>query len=139
MPTIKFTGPALVDSGQENDDGTISVISDVEVLKSLDGLRYEDEEFSDYLADDESTSLIAEYVSGGILIFEYAKESEALVGSIEYQLSRPLVSGEIEMLKEYTIEQLLDGIGSNFSQERVLNGDAAPFINYQELAVDQVS
>ena len=139
MPKIEFKGPALVDTGKDNNDGTIALTKDQSILKSLDGLRYEDEEFSDYLADDEGASSIADYVSGGTLAFDYIENGEELIGKIEYQLSRTLSSDEIEILKEYTIDQLLDGIGSNFSQERVLNGDVAPFINHEELGFEQAS
>jgi len=133
MPRIKISGPALVDSGKDSEDGTIALVTDSEVLKSLNGLRYDDEMFSDYLADDEAFSEIADIVSGGILLFEYDQASGSLVGSIGYDLTRDLSEEEIEMLVEYTIDQLSDGIGSNFSQERVLNGEVAPFINYEEL------
>jgi hypothetical protein len=139
MPSIMFKGPAIVDSGVDNDDGTIAITTDKAILKSLDGLRYDDEEFSDYLADGEETSQIADLVSGGILLFEYINASESLVGGIEYQLSRDLSSEEVEALKEYTIEQLTDSIGSNFSQERSLIGAPAPFINYEELEVENGS
>jgi len=139
MSTIKFSGPALVDIGQDNGDGTIALTSDKEILRSLHGLQYDDEEFSDYLADGEETESIAECISGGILSFEYNENKENLIGKVEYQLDRPLSSDELEALTEYTIEQLLEGIGSNFSQERVLNGDPAPFINHEELVIEQAS
>jgi hypothetical protein len=139
MLSIKFEGPALVDSGQDNDDGTVAIINDKKILKSFDGLQYQDEEFSDYLGDGDGTSLIADCVSGGILSFKYDKKTETLVGFIEYQLTRALSSDEVEALKEYTIDQLSDGIGSNFSQENALNGKPSPFINYQELTVESRS
>lgn len=139
MPIIKISGPALVDSGKDNKDGTIALVTDSEVLKSLNGLRYDDEMFSDYLADDEAFSEIADIVSGGILLFEYDQPSGSLVGSIGYDLTRDLSEEELEMLVEYTIDQLSDGIGSNFSQERVLNGEVAPFINCEELVASQSS
>tara|TARA_B100001063_G_scaffold207116_1_gene202823 strand:- start:2071 stop:2418 length:348 start_codon:yes stop_codon:yes gene_type:complete len=112
---------------------------DQAILKSLDGLRYEDEEFSDYLYDGEETSNIADHVTGGVLSFEYDIASGSLIGSVEYQLSRALSSDEVAILKEYTIEQLLDGIGSNFSQERGLDGQATPFINHEQLSFEQTS
>ena len=139
MPRIKFIGPALVDSGVDNEDGTVAITKDPAILKSLDGLRYEDEEFSEYLADDEVTSSISDYVSGGILEFEYITSDQALVGKVEYHLTRTLTSDEIQVLKEYTIEQLLDGIGSNFAQERMLNGEVTPILNNEELAFEQDS
>ena len=139
MPKIIFIGPALVDSGEDNNDGTISLVEDRAILKSLDGLQYDDEEFSDYLADSEETASISDRVSGGILRFEYKENQELLVGKIEYQVNGDLSSDEVESLKEYTIEQLLDGIGSNFSQERVLNGELAPFINHEDLVFEQAS
>ncbi|MCG8053265.1 MAG: hypothetical protein JAZ15_18875 [Candidatus Thiodiazotropha endolucinida] len=139
MPIIKFKGPALVASAEENDDGSLDLVTDKVILESLSGLKYEDEEFSDYLFDGEETERFAEQVSGGILSFEYDASSGSLIGSIEYQLSRSLSEDEVEALEEYTIEQLTDGIGSNFSQERALNGEATPFINTEELTCDQVS
>ncbi|MCE2597404.1 hypothetical protein K6Y31_21785 [Motilimonas cestriensis] len=139
MPTIKFTGPALVASVEENDDGSLDLISDKTTLESLNGLSYQDEEFSDYLYDREETEGFAEYVSGGILSFTYDSSSGALIGSIEYQLSRHLSADEVEALEEYTIEQLTDGIGSNFSQERALSGEVTPFINHEELSCHQAS
>lgn len=139
MPTIKFTGPALVASAEENDDGSLDLIADKLILKSLNGLSYDDEEFSDYLYDSAETESFADQVSGGVLSFEYDASSSSLIGSIQYQLSRSLSDDEIETLEEYTIEQLTDGIGSNFSQERALNGEVTPFIDIEELACDQVS
>ncbi len=139
MPTIRFTGPALVASAEENDDGSLDLISDKATLESLNGLSYEDEEFSDHLYDGEETEGFAEHVSGGILSFSYDTSSSSLIGSIEYQLSRPLSADEVEALEEYTIEQLTDGIGSNFSQERALSGEVTPFINHEELSCHQAS
>jgi len=139
MPTIKFTGPALVASAQENEDGSLDLINDKTTLESLNGLSYEDEEFSDYLYDGEETEGFAEHVSGGILSFYYETSTSSLIGSIEYQLSRSLSADEVEALEEYTIEQLTDGIGSNFSQERALGGEVTPFINHEELSCDQAS
>ena len=139
MPSIKFYGPALVDGGQDNSDGTISLVNDAEVLKTLDGLKYEDEEFSDYLCDGEETASFSDFVSGGTLLFQYEDSSNTLVGVVEYVLSRALNTDEIGALTEYTIEQLLDGIGSNFSQERTLENKPAPFINHEELAIEQTS
>ncbi len=139
MPSIKFTGLAVVASGQENPDGSLEIVNDKAILESLNGLKYEDEEFSDYLYDGEETSNIADYITGGVLSFEYNISSSALIGSVEYQLSRALSLDEVEILKEYTIEQLLDGIGSNFSQGRGLKGEATPFINHEELSFEQTS
>lgn len=139
MPSIKFKGPALVASSEENDDGSLDLITDRVILESLNGLKHEDEEFSDYLFDSEETSSFADEVSGGILSFEYDASSSSLIGSIEYQLSRSLSEDEVEALREYTIEQLTDGIGSNFSQERALNDKVTPFINTEKLACDQAS
>lgn len=139
MSLIKFSAPALVDSGKDNDDGTIALSNDPLVLKSLDGLRYEDEEFSDYLHDGEETSAIADHVSGGFLSFKYDVATSSLIGFIEYHLSNVLSSNEVETLKEYTIEQLLDGIGSNFSQERGLDGKVAPFLDHEQLSIEQLS
>ncbi|WP_445363335.1 hypothetical protein ACJJIQ_00365 [Microbulbifer sp. ANSA003] len=139
MPTIRFTGPALVASAEENVDGSLDLISDKATLESLNGMSYEDEEFSDYLYDREETKSFAEYVSGGILSFSYDTSSSSLIGSIEYLLSRPLSADEVEALEEYTIEQLTDGICSNFSQERALRGEVTPFINHEELSYHQAS
>lgn len=139
MPSIKFYGPALVDGGQDNPDGTMSLVNDTEVLIALDGLKYEDEEFSDYLSDGEETASFSGFVSGGTLLFQYDDTSNTLIGGIEYVLSRALNTNEVEALTEYTIEQLLDGIGSNFSQERALENKPAPFINHEELGIEQSS
>ncbi|MCG7964911.1 MAG: hypothetical protein N0E54_19580 [Candidatus Thiodiazotropha taylori] len=139
MPSIKFYGPALVDGGQDNPDGTMSLVNDTEVLKALDGLKYEDEEFSDYLSDGEETASFSGFVSGGTLLFQYDDTSNTLIGGIEYVLSRALNTNEVEALTEYTIEQLLDAIGSNFSQERALENKPAPFINHEELGIEQSS
>ena len=139
MSLIKFSAPALVDSGNDNDDGTIALTKDQSILKSLDGLRYEDEEFSDYLHDGEETTAIADHVSGGFLSFKYDVATSSLIGFVEYKLSKTLSSNEVNALKEYTIEQLLDGIGSNFSQERGLDGQVAPFIDHEQLSIEQIN
>ncbi|MGF1689417.1 hypothetical protein L4C36_22610 [Photobacterium japonica] len=137
MPKIRLSGPALVDSGKNNEDGTIVLVTDSDVLTSLNGLVYDDEMFSDYLADSEAFAEIADIVSGGILRFQYDPSSESLVGDIDYEVARGLSDEESAMLVEYTVDQLVEGIGSSFSQERLLNGLVAPFMHDEELVVIQ--
>lgn len=119
MPTIAFTAPATVFDFRRSDDG--EVVEDLGLLQTLDGLAYTDEEFSDYLADDDRTrGLAALGVTGGDLTFHFS--GTGLEACTIYSTPRALNAVELGALCEYTIGQWSDGIGSNFFQERLAEG-----------------
>ena len=115
MPKIRFSARCYAADLRESDEAPL--ITDPKILSDLDGLAYTDEIFSDYLGDGGDTSLI-DIVTGGHLCFKYLERESELIGYTEYELSRKLTSDEESMLREYTLDQWSDGIGSNFIQER---------------------
>jgi hypothetical protein len=126
MPTIKFTATAAVFDFNQIDPETKKsgrFVDDKSALKSLDGLSYSDELFSDYIGDGKETlALVTVGITGGSLSFAFDSKSKRLLGSTEYSLARLLSPEEINILKLYTIRQWSDGIGSNFFQERIDEG-----------------
>jgi len=128
---LQFKGPVIVIEGDDDE------VTDINKIKSLDGLKYDDEDaiFSEYMSDGGDSTLEDAGISGGLMFFEFDSTANALFGYVEYQLTRPLDDTEIEELKDYTIGQLTDGIGSNFEQERMSEGELLPFINYEEFSV----
>lgn len=144
MRAIRFSGRAIVvDFNQEDAEGEAPIIDDPEILKTLDGLRCDDDNsiFSEYLSDGGDDSPINAGVSGGIMWFELTPTENILIGHTEYTLTRELSKNEIKKLKEHTIEQWSDGIGSNFIQERMSIGLAPQliFINDSEVTYVQNS
>jgi hypothetical protein len=97
-------------------------ISDISILRSLDGLAYDDERFTDYLGGPaEEDALAAVLESGGSLRFRYCEGDSLLVASTEYRSKRPLSESELHLLVDYTMGQWSDGIGENWvceSEER---------------------
>ena len=119
MPTICFGHPAFVFDMTLGDDEE-SYVTDPEVLKTLDGLEYVGEVFSDYLHDGRDIGTLKDaQISGGTLSFSFHEESEQLIAVTGYSVSRPLKKKEIAFLREFTSEQWTDGIGDNFYQERI--------------------
>lgn len=111
-------------------------VEDAAVLKTLDGLSYDEEAFSDYLLDGENAGELEDAgISGGSLAFNFDSASGRLIGRTEYQLERALNPDQIALLKDYTIGQWSDGIGSNFFQERMRHGLAPQLLVMDESAV----
>jgi hypothetical protein len=93
-------------------------VTDPATLRSLVPLSYDDELFSDYLADANLDKALVDAIApSGKLRFDYDGESTALRVSTEYQTRRPLTPQEIQTLVEYTKGQWSDGIGKNWSSE----------------------
>jgi hypothetical protein len=116
MVTIRIVGPAVVFDFKNEDEP--AVVEDESLLKTLHGLEH-DEVFSDYLGDGGDRTLVDVGVSGGLLRFEYDAATKQLYGVTEYIAPRLLTPAEVAVLKEYTIGQWSDGIGSNFFQDRM--------------------
>lgn len=130
MVKLLFKAPAFV---IDEDDET----SDLAKIKSLDGLKYDDEDavFSDYISDGGYTSLEDAGVSGGIMYFKFDDSKNSLYGYVEYVLAQKLTDKEVESLKDYTIGQLTDGIGSNFAQDRKCEEELLPIIDCEQIVV----
>jgi hypothetical protein len=93
-------------------------VTDPSVLQSLDGLAYEDEQFTDYLGGPcEEDTLAAALEPGGAIRFGYDGQGEALSAVTEYRCRRPLTADELRLLVEYTMGQWSDGIGENWTCE----------------------
>lgn len=126
MPAICFSAPAVVfDFNHTDSSGEATVVDDATVLKSLDGIEH-DEIFADYISDGGDRTLANAGVTGGKLVFRFDASSKTLVGITEYHAPRNLSNAELSLLKEYTIGQWSDGIGSNFFQNRMMGEGLAP-------------
>ena|ERR1043165_416260 len=122
-------------------DGNLIEVIRPEILRSLDGLVYEEETFTDYLGNlntDMVQKMLVEQpgdeglqedlrksqmengvrealTPGGKLRFSFNPERNELCCVTEYRSSRRLTDEELELLAGYTEGQWSDGIGENFS------------------------
>ena len=93
-------------------------ITDASVLRSLDGLTYDDERFTDYLGGPPEEDILASaLVSGGNLRFSHRDGEPLLTAITEYRSNRPLTESELRLLVDYTMGQWSDGIGENWACE----------------------
>jgi hypothetical protein len=93
-------------------------VTDAAVLRSLVPLAYEDELFSDYLADANlDKALVKAIAPSGVLRLDYDGKSTPLGVSVEYQTHRALSKAELTALVEYTMDPWSDGIGENRASE----------------------
>ena len=115
---ITIRAVAQVTVWQQFDDDRESVqVTDANRLLYFTGLEYRDEAFSDYLADGDDTSRLAELgVRGGYIRLEFSTELNDLIGITEYTAPEPLSDADLAQLADYTAGQWTDGVGSNFSQ-----------------------
>ncbi|PCJ32495.1 MAG: hypothetical protein COA90_02995 [Gammaproteobacteria bacterium] len=141
MASIKFIGPVFLADGKSGDNGILDEITDKKSLKEFDGFSYDgvDNLFSTWIADHDDPLLNEVAFSGGLMSFEYLENSDSLTGIIEYTTDKDLSNEQVAALKDYTIGQLLDGIGSNFEQERLCKGGHCPMINAEEIEVAKLS
>ena len=107
MPRVVIRGAAAVfrDDKQVNDPA---------ILRLLDGLVYDEEQFTDYLGGPlEEDKLAAALEPGGIIRFSYRDGDELLAAATEYRSRRQLTEAELKLLVDYTMGQWSDGIGEN--------------------------
>jgi len=139
LPSITFSTHATVFDFKQIDPETGDegrFVEDAAILKTLDGITYDEEVFSDYLFDGEDAGELEDAgISGGSLDFRFDSATGRLIGRTEYQLERALNPDQIAVLKDYTIGQWSDGIGSNFFQERMRKGLAPQLLVADESAV----
>jgi hypothetical protein len=91
-------------------------ITDPAILRSLDGLVYDEERFTDYLGGPpEEDEVAAALEPGGVIRFSYRRGDDLLTAVTEYRSRRPLTDAEIRLLVEYTMGQWSDGIGENWT------------------------
>ncbi|WP_332852598.1 hypothetical protein [Duganella sp. S19_KUP01_CR8] len=139
MPSITFSTYAGVFDFQQVDPESGEeglFIEDAAILKTLDGLSYDEEVFADFLFDGEDAGELEDAgISGGSLDFTFDSATGRLIGRTEYQLERALNPDQIAVLKNYTIGQWSDGIGANFFQERMRKGLAPQLLVADESAV----
>jgi len=83
--------------------------------KNADGLQ-SDEIFAEYI-DKGYPELYAANIKGGVLTLRYEEQTEQLWSNVEYEVGDRLSPTQEAALIEYTIQQLVDGIGDNLSQE----------------------
>lgn len=91
-------------------------VTDPAVLRSLDGLAYDEERFTDYIGGPpEEDQLAAALEPGGIISFAYREGDDLLSATTEYRSRRPLTNAELRLLVDYTMGQWSDGIGENWT------------------------
>ena len=106
-----------------------------EALEALHGVTYDEESCSDYLLDgeEEKNKLGHLNISGGLIRFEYSKDTKSVFISTEYTSSSPLTQDEIDCLMVYTGDQWTDGIGSGLTDCLEFPGDPSIGGNYGEI------
>ena len=91
-------------------------VTEVAVLRSLDGMVYDDELFTDHLGGPpEEDALAAALAPGGALRFTHRPGDPLLTATTEYTSLRPLTATELQLLVDYTMGQWSDGIGENWT------------------------
>jgi hypothetical protein len=109
MPRIVIRGAAAVFRGDEQ-------VTDPGVLRSLDGMVYDEERFTDYIGgppgEDELSAVLE---PGGIISFGYCVGDDLLTATTEYRSRRSLTDAELRLLVDYTMGQWSDGIGENWT------------------------
>jgi hypothetical protein len=94
------------------------VVTDPTTLRAHGNLKCE-ECFIPYLEDGSDMEvIIAGTLSGGYLEYHYVEEDGGkYIAITAYSTNRLLTLKEVDVLKEYTYGQWLDGVGSGFQQE----------------------
>lgn len=140
MPTVQVKGAAVVFDFEspEATHTTVPIVEDPVRLRTLHGLEH-DEIFSDYMCDGGDETLADAGVTGGTLRFEFDETTGVLFGFTRYSAPRLLSEEELCLLKEYTVGQWSDGIGENFTQERMEVGLAPQllFMSSEEVSITQ--
>jgi hypothetical protein len=111
MPNITLQGRAAVFKNDQR-------ITDAAVLRTLAGVRYDDERFTDYLGGPPEEDALAHALEpGGTLTFDYVEGEDSLTAITQYRARRDLASAELSLLVDYTMGQWSDGIGENWTCE----------------------
>jgi hypothetical protein len=109
VPKLAIRGFAAVFQKGQN-------VTDPATLASLVPISFDDEVFSDYLADGSlDPDLVDAIAPGGVLDFDYDGESAVLRVSVEYTTRRALSAPELRALVEYTLGQWSGGIGETWA------------------------
>jgi len=92
-------------------------VTDPTLLKMYGNLKCE-ESLIPYLTDGTDMEVaIFQVLSGGYLEYRFLEEKGEYIAVTEYSAVRDLTSKELDVLKEYTHSQWLDGVGEAFQQE----------------------
>ena len=91
-------------------------VTEPNVLRTLDGIVYDEERFTDYLGGpSEEDELAAKLEPGGDIRFGYLNGEELLTATTEYRCLKSLTEAELHLLVDYTMGQWSDGIGENWT------------------------
>ena len=105
--TIRGTAAVFRDDNQ---------VTDPSVLRSLDGLVYDEERFTDYLGGPPAEDELARVLEpGGIISFKYRDGDDVLQATTEYRSRQQLTDAELNLLVSYTMGQWSNGIGENWA------------------------
>jgi hypothetical protein len=111
MARIVIRGSAAVYSNDEQ-------VSDPVILRSLDGVVYDEERFTDYIGGPPAEDTVAAALEpGGAIQFGYVEGESLLTATTEYRARRLLTANELQLLVDYTMGQWSDGIGENWTCE----------------------
>jgi hypothetical protein len=94
------------------DNDNEAQITDKGILRRLDGAPFSSLEIAEYLQDGEETSCLHDIgVTGGRTTLRYNTATGTLSCEAQYRAPRLLTADELELLRVYTYEQFIDGIG----------------------------
>src|SRR5262245_58049232 len=98
--------------------GDNKLVTDPATLRTLDGLAYDAERFTDHLDArgrivPEERALAEALEPGGVISFRSRAGDPLLTATTEYISRRPLTPAELSALAAYTMGQWADGIGEN--------------------------
>jgi hypothetical protein len=111
MATIKVHGWAGV-FRKSADGGDEEQITDEALLRKLHEFRFSELEIAEFLQDGDETRCLHDIgVTGGRITLQYNAATGALSCEAQYQAPRLLTAEELELLRTYTYEQLIDGVG----------------------------
>jgi hypothetical protein len=109
MSRIVIRGSAAVFRDDEQ-------VTDPGVLRSLAGLVYDEERFTDYIGGPPAENeLAAALEPGGIISFGHPDGDEVLAATTEYRSRRQLTDAELRLLVDFTMGQWSDGVGENWT------------------------
>jgi hypothetical protein len=110
MKRIRIRGRAAVFSSAD------VRVTDPQILRSLDSLRYADEQATDYLGGTPMEDAVAVALEpGGILAFSFVPGSSFLAVETEFMSRRELTPEELGFLASYVAGQWEDGMGENWA------------------------
>jgi hypothetical protein len=92
-------------------------VTDPAALTNLNGIEYNDVEFTEFLCDANEYELSKRLLKGGGMYLSYKAGEKVLTVTTTYHSRRELNDKQIERLGAYTLSQWTDGIGEGLETE----------------------